>query len=297
VLTAALIRHAGYGSEEPLVVGTRRTGGPPVFSTQGGLAPDAAVPVASLTKQITAACVALLVQQRRLDTASTLAEWLPELPVWAHGVRVQHLLNHTSGLPELTGFWDDYLATPPRTAADVIRALTAADGLVSPPGTEFRYCSVGYLCLAVVIHRASGQPQTEFARAHIFEPLGMATSHYLFDVAGDGGVQSTAEELMRWNQAIERDELGISKLLHTPGRLNDGTPLVYGWGIDVLTHAGQRLHKHGGRWPGVSTQLGRLPDRGASFVLLALDDDEARTVRLMNALIEDLCRDDQDTQR
>ncbi|MEU8613452.1 serine hydrolase domain-containing protein [Actinoplanes sp. NPDC048791] len=292
-----MIRHAGYGNEEPLIVGTRRAGGPPVYSAQGGLTADTAVPVASLSKQITAACVALLGQQRRLDTASTLGEWLPELPEWAHGVRVQHLLNHTSGLPELTGFWDDHLTTPARTATDVIRALTAADGPVSPPGTQFRYCSVGYLCLAVVIHRASGQPLTEFARTHIFEPLGMPTSHYLFDIAGDGGVQSTAEDLMRWNLAIERDELGISKLLHTPGRLNDGTPLVYGWGIDVLEHKGQPLHKHGGRWPGVSTQLGRLPERGASFVILALDDDEARTVRLMNALIEDLGRDGQDTQR
>jgi hypothetical protein len=47
----------------------------------------------------------------------------------------------------------------------------------------------------------------------------------------------------------------------------------------------------------VSTQLGRLPEQGAGFVILALDDDEARTVRLMNALIEDLGRGDQDTQR
>ena len=91
---------------------------------------------------------------------------------------------------------------------------------------------------------------------------------------------------MRWNEALERDELGVSALLHTPGRLNDGTRLDYGWGVDVLTSAGRRIHRHGGVWPGLNAQLVRLADQRAGFVVIALDDDEGRAVALTAALID-----------
>ncbi|WP_165959943.1 serine hydrolase [Nonomuraea longispora] len=56
---------------------------------------------AYLSKQITAACAALLVLQGRPDTESTLARWMPELPAWAASVRVRHLIHHTSGPPDV----------------------------------------------------------------------------------------------------------------------------------------------------------------------------------------------------
>jgi CubicO group peptidase (beta-lactamase class C family) len=105
---------------------------------------------------------------------------------------------------------------------------------------------------------------------------------------GDGGVWSTAEELVRWNQALERDELGVSTLLQTPGHLDDGTQLDYAWALGVREHAGRRIYRHGGRWAGLSAQLIRLADRRSSFVIIALDDDEDRTATLANAMIEEL---------
>jgi CubicO group peptidase (beta-lactamase class C family) len=49
---------------------------------------------------------------------------------------------------------------------------------------------------------------------------------------GDGGVWSTASDLVRWGQALNADELGISPLMETPGSLDDGTPLDYAWGME-----------------------------------------------------------------
>ncbi len=80
----------------------------------------------------------------------------------------------------------------------------------------------------------------------------------------------------------------ISALLHTPGRLDDGTLLDYAWALDVRTHAGFRVYRHGGRWAGLSTQLVRIADQRCGFVIIALDADEDRTGRLASALIEDL---------
>ena len=87
---------------------------------------------------------------------------------------------------------------------------------------------------------------------------------------------------------MQRDELGVSALLQTPGRLDDGTELDYAWALDVREHAGRRIYRHGGRWAGLSTQLVRFADECSSFVIIALDDDEDRTATLATAMIEEL---------
>ena len=304
---------AGYGPQDPVVVGVQRDGAPPVFSSTGRtatgteLTAGTVVYTASLSKQITAACAALLVRQGRLDVESTLAQWMPELPGWAATVRVRHLIHHTSGLPEGVDFDDLHRAGLDRTTDGVIRALVHRDRLDREPGTEFRYGNSGYVCLAVVVARAADRPLPDFAREHVFAPLGLPDTRYWAGPAphppgaaptdarypaalslGDGGVWSTARDLLRWNEALERDELGVSALLHTPGRLDDGTPLDYAWAIDVRTRGRWRIYRHGGRWAALSAQLVRVAGRGSGLVLLALDNDEDRTARLVDAVLAEL---------
>lgn len=311
--TAALVEPAGYRTGDPLLVGVRMGDTPAAYLTSGrtaageSLTVDTVVYTASLSKQITAACAALLVRRGQLDTESTLARWMPELPAWAGGIKVRHLIHHTSGLPEGVEFDDLHRAGLDRTTAGVIAALARIDHLDRAPGTAFRYCNAGYVCLAVIAERAAGRPLPEFAREHVFRPLGMLDTRYWsgpephppgaaptdarYPAAlslGDGGVWSTAPDLLRWNDALERDELGVSARLQTPGHLDDGTRLDYAWAIDVRTHAGRRIYRHGGLWAGLSSQLVRIAGRRTGFVIIALDDDEARTVRLADALIEEL---------
>lgn len=304
---AVLVASAGYGGGDSIVVGVRQGADPPVYVTGGSLTAGTVVYVASLAKLITAACAALLVRQGRLDTGSTLARWMPELPAWAGSVSVRHLIHHTSALPEVAEFDELHEAGRDRTTGGVVDALRRFDHLAREPGTGFRYCNAGYVCLAVVVERAAGRSLSGFAGEHVFGPLGMSDSGYWPGPAphppgavpldaslplplslGDGGVWSTARDLMRWNQALERDELGVSALLHTPGQLDDGTRLDYGWGVAARSHAGHPIHRHGGSWAGLTAQLVRLPDRHASFVIVALDDDMDRTVRLADAVIEEL---------
>ena len=300
---AALLPAAGYRAQDPIVVGVRQGSAPAAFAHQGRLTADTVVYTASLSKQVTAACAALLVRQGRLDTESTLARWMPELPAWAGSVRVRHLIHHTSGLPEVADFDELHRAGVDRTTARIIGALKNVDELAVHPGSEHRYCNAGYVCLAVAVERAAGRPLPAFAREHVFGPLGMRDSRYWSGPAahppgaapldpafpaplslGDGGMWSTARDLMRWNQALDRDELGVSALLHTPGCLDDGSPLPYAWGVGVE----EGVHRHGGRWAGLCAQLVRLPGRGAGFVILTLDDDEDRMTALAAALIDEL---------
>jgi CubicO group peptidase (beta-lactamase class C family) len=103
---------------------------------------------------------------------------------------------------------------------------------------------------------------------------------------GDGGVWSTAADLLRWCRALDADRLRVSGLLHTPGRLDDGTLLDYAWGMGVRSRGGHRYYRHGGGWPSLRALLARSPDLGLSLVVLALADDTERRVPLADSLLD-----------
>src|SRR5690242_9819762 len=133
-----LIAGAGYGSREPVIAGVHGPGGPPVFTAQGRTGaghpagPATLAYSASLSKQITAGCAALLVREGALDMEGTLARWLPGLPAWAGRVRLRHLLHHTAALPDAQV--DAIMGgTADRTTAAVLSALAQIPALAGRP--------------------------------------------------------------------------------------------------------------------------------------------------------------------
>ena len=307
-----LVGEVGYGREEPIVIGVRQPGAAPLFLAQGltsagkPLSGTTLIYAASLAKQVTAACAALLVQRGVLDVDAALSRWLPELPAWAETVRLRHLVHHTAALPDAE--IDAALAAAgetDRTTRGVLDALSRLPALDRRPGAGYVYSGAGYVCLAAVVQRAAGQLLPAFASAHLFGPLEMADTRYWPGPGpappgaaplasahpaplslGDGGMWSTAEDLLRWSQALNTDQLGIGGLLQTPGRLDDGTLLDYAWGMGVRSHAGHRVYRHGGGWPGVRALLARVPDLRLSLVTVALADDSERRVPLVASLLD-----------
>ncbi|GIM96659.1 serine hydrolase domain-containing protein [Paractinoplanes toevensis] len=304
---AALIEHAGC----PVLVGLQHRGTPPIYLTHGSTAaagplnPSALAYAASLAKQITAACAALLVRHGRLDMETTLAEWVPELPDWTHAVRLRHLVHHTAGMPPDEQIDAMIPADGDRTTTAVLQALNRLPAPTARPGGQYVYSNAGYVCLAVAVERAAGRRLPAFAQTHMFEPAGMSSSRYWPGPAsqppgarplpnphpaplslGDGGIWTTATDLMSWNQALDADELGISDLLHTASTLDDGTTLDYAWGLGIRTYARHRIYRHGGGWPGLRAQLIRIPDQRSGLTVIALTNDTDRTASLANALLD-----------
>jgi CubicO group peptidase (beta-lactamase class C family) len=305
----ALMAGAGYGGAEPLIAGVHGRGREPVFAAHGvtgageAVGPDVVVYAASVSKQITAACAALLVRDGVLDMEAALARWVPGLPGWAADVRLRHLVYHTAGLPDEQV--DAVVGGGDRTSAAILAALAGIPALARPPGTAYAYSGAGYVCLAAAVERAGGPPLPAFARERIFVPLGMSRTRFWPGPApmppgaaplaarhpaplslGDGGVWSTARDLLRWSQALNADELGISRLVQAPGALDDGLPVGYAWGTGIRSHAGHPVYRHGGGWPGLRALLARVPDLDVSLVVLALADDTERRVDLAAGLLD-----------
>ncbi len=257
--------------------------------------------LASLSKQMLCALVAGLVRDDGLDLNEPIAGHLPELPAWAARVRIRHLIHHLGALPHVADTIDS-----DRTGDAVIDSIAHVGVLDGVPGTAYAYSNAGYVCLGRILERIVG-PLPAYARDVVFRPLGMrdtffwdgpdpwppggaplAQAHPAPLSLGDGGAWGTAADLLRWGAALNSDALGLTDLLQTPGRFDDGTALDYAWGMGVRTMRGLAVYRHGGGWTGSRSMLVRVPDRGLTIVVLALDDDTERRVGLTDALLDAL---------
>ena len=276
--------------------------------------------VASVAKQVTAACVGLLILDGRLSVQDDVHRHIPELPTYGVTMRIEHLLSHTSGLPagddlDRAAGWD--VARPFTTAERV--QLIATASLEHEPGTFHRYSNHGYVLLAEIVERVTGTCLGEFAAERLFRPLGMTATGFLdtvqpapvpgwtasgervevlFRCVGDGGLVTDIEDLARWDGWLPSSSLGDLMLTSRP-LLPDGRWAHDAWGISMRTHKGQRIQSHGGSIAGYMASFVRFPDLGISFIALANTDAGGvgffgRRLRsfvdvaLANALVPDL---------
>src|SRR6476619_2093914 len=83
----------------------------------------------------------------------------------------------------------------------------------------------------------------------------------------------------------------LAETMTTPGRLADGRPIHYAWGVSVRTHRGQRIVSHGGSFPGWESKLVVFPEQRATFICLAnsqQQDASSLTFNLADHILADL---------
>lgn len=140
-------------------------------SIEHGLPVRASTPfsVASVTKSFTSVAVMMLVETGNLRLEDPIRSHLSGLPAKWRDVTVRQLLNHTSGLPDVS--IDDFTsATIAETPAEALRLL--ADRPMSfPPGSNYQYNQTNYVLLGMLIEHLSGKPYEEFCTERLFAPL------------------------------------------------------------------------------------------------------------------------------
>ena len=255
------------------------------------VAPDTVMYGASVAKQLVAFLLALGVEAGHTSPDDRIGRWLPELPGWIDGVRLHHLLHHTSGLPDL--------AAPshgvPLSNEDVMNRFQRLDGWPPiDPGMQFLYNNAGYVLLAEAVSRLFDRPITQLAREQIFEPLGMTATRLGGEprwtagypdppgTIGDGGLWTTVADLTAWLTAMNNRMINANAVrrVQRVGHLADGTALDYAWGIRVVeTPYGRRL-THGGTWANWLAKTVRLPDQGIAVAVLSTGGSEAGISRL-----------------
>jgi len=267
--------------------------------------PETAFEIGSLTKQFTAACILLLVQDGKLSLDEKITnhlKWTPES--WAH-VTVRHLLTHTSGIKSYTGL-DGFELRRHLTQDQFIHAIGAYP-LEFQPGDAWKYCNTGYNLLGFIIENVGKMGYWDFLQTRVLTPLGMSstssrspsrvinnrasgyeqTNHIwlnrdydLTDVFSAGAILSTTGDLAKWNNSLDNGAIlqaESRRQMWTPARVNGGALIDYGFGWRIEKINEHLSVGHGGATSGFSASLQRFPEDHLAVIVLTNTDEQIAT--------------------
>jgi len=166
---------AGQGDK---ILFRRAYGARAVLPAREDMTPDTIFDLASLTKVVaTTSCVMKLVEEGKVRLNDPLVRYIPEFAPKDNSagkdqVTIRHLMTHTAGLrpiPPITGAW---------SGAEPVLQSIYADPLAAPPGARFVYSDSGFILLAEVVRRVSGQPLDEFFDYWFARPLQMRSTRF-----------------------------------------------------------------------------------------------------------------------
>src|SRR4030095_11917669 len=131
--------------------------------------PETVYKIGSVSKQLIATGIMLLVQEGKLSLDDRISKFLEGTPDTWQDITVRHLLPHTWGIVrEPPGF--DPLKI--QDDADVIKTAYALP-LRFAPGEKWEYCNVGYFTLVEIIRKVSGKSWGDYLNEQLFMPLEM----------------------------------------------------------------------------------------------------------------------------
>ena len=266
-------------------------------------ATDTVFYVGSVSKQFTAAVIALLAEEGAVDLDENIREYFPEIPKYVRPITVRHLVHHTSGLRDIYTLMSlaGIRLEDVFTDKQAIGLIAAQRETNFEPGSEYLYSNSGYFLLAQLVERVSDKTLREFAEEKIFAPLGMKDTHfhdrpghivgrraisyqdsdvdehqefqvsYLgnFDKVGAGGLYTTVRDLLLWDRNFYSGDVGgkpFLDLIHTRGVLNDGSQLTYAFGLTVDEYRGSKTVSHGGSMMGFKAAYLQFPEQRFSVI-------------------------------
>lgn len=254
--------------------------------------------LASITKPFTATAIMMLQERGKLKVTDPLCQYLANCPTAWQPITIRHLLTHTSGIPD---FFNSEAYTPIRTQPLPRPRLLERLGsmpLEFAPGEKASYCTTCYYLLGMVIERASGTSYDDFLQQNIFTPLGLthtgpdqgdrlvknrAAGYQMRNGSlvnapyvdrsnsfGAGGLYSTVEDLLQWEQSLYTEKLLSRQSLDAmfaPGQeVFPGVRYGYGWG--TMTQFGRQALTHKGDTPGFSNMLVRFSSERTTIIVL-----------------------------
>ncbi|MFJ8827837.1 serine hydrolase domain-containing protein [Streptomyces sp. NPDC102467] len=302
----------------------RATSGTAVAGTRRPVDPAGRFRAGSVTKAFVATTVLQLVDEDLLDLDGSVDRWLPGLVPDGDRITVRELLNHTSGLPDVT----DTLPLKPPTAFLPIRYRTwtttelvhraTAQPPVFEPGASYHYSSTDYLVLGLLIERVTGHSYAHEISHRILRPLNMEDTllpgtklripgshahNYIPDGAGGvvditemnpsvmnaaGELISSAADLNTFTTALLGGRLLPPKLLREMMTISE--PSQTGLGLQSMaTPCGAIAYGHDGDALGSSTWTFATPGGRAVTLSVAWGTGRPAKEAVTNLLEDALC--------
>lgn len=259
--------------------------------------PHTAFRVASMSKNFAAASMLLLEQQGKVKLDDSVRTVLKDAPEAWQPMTFRHLLNHTSGIPEIES--EDGFSFTTNMSGDRYLKVLFGKPLAAKPGDVYSYSNPGYSVLGLIVQKISGKSLESFVQEHFFGPAQMTNTRYYTPggivanraagyeregeaienalflrpmvMQGSGGVISTVLDYAKWDAALRTNTVfsaPLQTIAYTAGKLNDGKDTPYGMGWFVYNGPHGRIVSHSGGTVGFTSNWVRYLDKGLTVIVL-----------------------------
>jgi CubicO group peptidase (beta-lactamase class C family) len=270
------------------------------------ITPSTVFHAASLAKQFTAMSIMLLVQRGKLELSDPVDNYL-NVPIatrtFGKHMTIGEMLSHISGIRDqwvlvtLAGLrlYDDMV-----TQDEVLKLVSRMKTVDFKPRDDFLYSNTGFTLAGLIVKKVTGQSLGDFAYENIFRPLRMNDTLIInthdqviyhsalgytdktfqlwmpkLDVTGPTNLETTVEDLARWDRNFDDKTVGGAGLLsqmQTPAKLSnnrfaelgkddDGNIIHYGLGLELTKYRELNVVEHDGRDAGFRAHLIRFPEQ------------------------------------
>lgn len=286
-------------------------------------APQMVYNIGSDSKQILGYAFAMLHIKGVLNIDDPVNKYLENWPEFKYPVTLRHLLTHTSGYREaytMSNLAGRIIGVDRLSREECLDVVRKQPQLEFIPGSNWTYNSTGYVILAEVLERVTGQPADEWVEKNILQPLGMnntqiesyvgeiihnAAESYSYEkeqgyinpksnraIFGAADVYTSIGDLVKWINNYETPKIGskeINDLFLKPFILNDGSNSEYALGIENSSYRGLKRYRHTGGHEAFATQLSYFPDQDLGIIAISNfgGDGWVATTKIADLLLED----------
>ena len=231
--------------------------------------------VASVTKSIMTTLIGIAADQGKLKLDDPALSFFSERNIANRDaakerITVRHLVSMSSGL-DCTAANDEQTLHEMERTADFIQFVLDRK-MIYEPGVRFVYCSPGMHLLSAILQKATGMTALDFARRHLFEPLGIRDVIWPTDPQGIshgwGDIRLHPRDMAkigllwlnrgRWEGRQIVSEEWVAQSIKRQIKTGRGDDYGYGWWITDQEGAYAAIGRGGQRiqvWPWINTIL------------------------------------------
>lgn len=277
--------------------------------------------IMSISKVFIAFSIIQLADKKLIDPDAPIKKYLERLPAPYSQVLIYQLLSHTAGVPDYVHV-SGYMVQANRTQTPwEVLAPILDKPLDFSPGEKSAYSNSGYFLLGLLIEKVSGMGLDKYLKKNIFQPLGMnhtyldshvthsnlRTKGYtssnnqlkeesLLDPSqywAAGGIISTKEDMLKWNEAIKKGTLlppNEIKQMMQPAELKNGSKGDYGLGFELMNAPDMKLVGNNGAGIGFNASNLQFINDGLTITVLTNTTNSNSTLIAKN--IRDILMND-----
>ncbi|HET6227740.1 MAG TPA: serine hydrolase domain-containing protein [Bacteroidia bacterium] len=248
--------------------------------------------IGSIAKEFNAVGIMMLKEQGKLRLDQTVNEFFPDLPSWSKKIKIIHLLQYTSGLPDVNWYTI-------KSEEDNWKDLYALNQLKFEPGSDYFYNNNNTFLQRKIIEKITGMKFNDFVQQQILTPCGV--THAIIDPIGTepfvtqsfddnfkqdsvvlhvtGWTCVNIDDLYKWSQALTN-----FKNINPVSTLEILTPVAPGRqaGLGGGTMKNNRIERHVHDGTSQSSQALMVTDASKKRTVLFLTNQRHDNLREMN---------------